>query len=87
MAKLGVLANTVYHQTGSGPDNDAKEAYALHCHLIHCGVVNTIVWLRLEPKHSHNLSDCCRGMVQEELRPHRGTGGECIAQWDSHGRD
>eukprot|EP00965_Chrysotila_dentata_P220311 6191703-Pleurochrysis_carterae.AAC.2 len=85
LAERGMLGDNVYRQTDSGPDNDAKETHALHCHLVHCGVVNKIVWLRLIPKHSHNLADRYHGMVKEKVCPNREVGGGCMAPWDMEG--
>lgn len=53
--------------------------------LIHYGVVNKIVWIRLGPKHSHNLANRANSMVEEDIWPHTGVGGECMAPWDYEG--
>ena len=79
---MGLLGDTLFRQTDSGSDNDAKEAHALHVHLVAVGVVQKIVWIRLRPKHSHNLADRVNSMVKEQIWPQRGTGGGCMAPWD-----
>eukprot|EP00965_Chrysotila_dentata_P022105 731651-Pleurochrysis_carterae.AAC.3 len=82
LAQIGKLGDTVYRQTDSGPDNDAKETHTFHCHLVRRRVVNKIVWLWVQPKHSHNLGDRYHGMVKEVVAPEVGSGGGCMAPWD-----
>ena len=81
-AQLGLLGDTLYRLTDSGPDNDAKAVHALHVQLVSQGVVQKLVWIRLRPKHSHNLADRLNSMVKEQIWPQRGTGGGCMAPWD-----
>ena len=69
-------------QTDSGPDNDSKETHAFHWLLIHMGVFQKIVWIRLKPHHSHNLSDRANSFHKEVMTPKRGTGGGCKAPWE-----
>ena len=78
------LGDEFDRQTDSGPDNDAKEAHALHWSLIHYGVLNRFVWIRLKPKHSHNFADRCNSMVKEVIAPKRNASdkGGCQAPWD-----
>ena len=80
--RLGHLGHTIYRCTDSGSDNDAKETHALHIQLISRGVLEKLVWVRLPPKHSHNLADRVNSMVKEQIWPQRGTGGGCKAPWD-----
>ena len=79
---MDLLGHTIYRCTDSGPDNDAKEAHALHVQLVSRGVIEKLVWLRLPPKHSHNLADRVNSMVKEQIWPQRGSGGGCMAPWD-----
>eukprot|EP00965_Chrysotila_dentata_P149262 4929684-Pleurochrysis_carterae.AAC.2 len=81
-AKLGKLGTTVVRQTDSGSDNDSRETHALHCALIHYGVVQKMIWIRLMPKHFHNLSDRVNSMVGEKIAPERGMGGGCDGPWE-----
>ena len=69
-------------QTDSGPDNDSKETHAFHWFLVHIGVFEKIIWIRLKPHHSHNLSDRANSMHKEVMTPKRGAGGGCQAPWD-----
>lgn len=68
-------------QTDSGTDNDSKETHFFHWILIHFGVLDKIIWIRLKPHHSHNLSDRVNSMVKEVMQPKRGAGGGCKAPW------
>lgn len=79
---MGLLGDTLFRQTDSGSDNDAKEAHALHVHLVSIGAVQKLVWLRLRPKHSHNLADRINSMCKEQIWPQKGSGGGCMAPWD-----
>ena len=46
------------------------------------GVFQKIVWIRLKPHHSHNLSDRANSFHKEVMTPKRGTGGGCKAPWE-----
>ena len=80
--KLGLLGHTLYRLTDSGPDNDAKESHAMHTQLVSMGCAQLLIWIRLMPKHSHNLSDRFNAMVKEQIWPHKGAGGGCKGPWD-----
>eukprot|EP00965_Chrysotila_dentata_P241385 6204249-Pleurochrysis_carterae.AAC.2 len=80
--QLGKLGSTIVRQTDSGSDNDSCDTHALHCALVHFGVVQKIVWIRLMPKHSHDLADRVNSMVGEKIDPIKGVGGVCDAPWD-----
>ena len=80
--ELGVLGTDLFRMTDSGGDNDARWAHALHIELVSIGAVNTLTWLRLMPKHSHNKCDRINSMVKEQMWPTSGTGGGCMAPWD-----
>ena len=72
----------VAYQTDSGSDNESKYTHAFHWLLVHLGVVNKIIWLRLAPHHSHNLADRVNSMVKEVMVPKRGGGTGVKAPWD-----
>ena len=83
MEELGKLGTEIVRQTDSGPDNDAKETHAFHATLVHYGVVNRIVWVRLAAKHSHNFADRANSMLKEQIVPKRGDHQHgCLAPWD-----
>eukprot|EP00965_Chrysotila_dentata_P171668 5665482-Pleurochrysis_carterae.AAC.2 len=63
--QLRQLGDTIYRQIDSGPDNDGCETHALHAMFVHHGVVDKVVGLRLQPKHSHNLADRGNSMLKE----------------------
>ena len=46
----------------------------MHWCLIHFGVLNKLIWLRLSPHHSHNQADRANSMVKEVMVPKRGSG-------------
>ena len=55
----------VFPQTDSGSDNESKYTHAFHWFLVHTGVVNKVIWIRLSPHHSHNMADRANSMVKE----------------------
>ena len=77
------LGEVAIRLTDSGPDNDARVTHEFHASLIHYGALQKLIWIRLEPKHSHNLADRMFSMIKEILWPRSGalTGG-CAAPWD-----
>jgi len=76
------LASHHVRLTDSGPDNDTATTHAFHWSLIHFGVMNSLLWIRLLPKHSHNFADRVNSMVKEKIWPKRGAGGGFRAPWD-----
>ena len=83
MHDLGKLGTEAVRQTDSGPDNIAQETHALNISLISRGIFNKITWIRLMPKHSHNLSDRMNSLLKEVIEPKRGTHSQgCMAPWD-----
>lgn len=76
------LASHHVRMTDSGPDNDTAATHAFHWALVHFGVLNSLLWIRLPPKHSHNFADRVNSMVKERIHPKRGSGGGFRAPWD-----
>ena len=64
-------------QTDSGSDNESKDTHAFNWCLIHFGVINKLIWLRLQPHHSHNIADRANSMVKAVMMP-KGGGGAGI---------
>ena len=54
----------------------------MHTQLVSRGTCQKLIWIRLMPKHSHNLSDRFNAMVKEQIWPNKGAGGGCMAPWD-----
>ena len=81
-AEKGKLGKHVYRQTDGGSDNECKETHAFHHALVSCGAVESLTWLQLRPKHSHNKCDRYNSMVKEAIWPTRGLGGGVDAPWD-----
>jgi hypothetical protein len=71
-----------FAQTDSGSDNESKETHIFHWCLVHFGVVDKLIWIRLKPHHSHNLSDRANSMLKEVMVPKRGAGLGVKAPWD-----
>eukprot|EP00965_Chrysotila_dentata_P172736 5700441-Pleurochrysis_carterae.AAC.1 len=69
---MGTLGSIVYRQTDGGSDNDAIVTHIFHWLLVHMGVVEKVVWLRLKSKHSHNYADRGFSMIKEKLWGKRG---------------
>jgi hypothetical protein len=84
LKRMGLLAPEQIRQTDSGPDNDAAATHAFHCSLIHWGAMKRMAWIRLHPKHSHNLADRYNAMIKEVVQPRSGASdqGGCNAPWD-----
>jgi len=84
MECVGKLGEVIIRLTDSGPDNDALVTQEFNCSLIHYGVCQKLIWIRLEPKHSHNLADRVHSMVKEIIKPRSGahSSGGCAAPWD-----
>eukprot|EP00965_Chrysotila_dentata_P256950 6212728-Pleurochrysis_carterae.AAC.1 len=81
--ELGKLGDTIYRQTDGGSDNDAIITQVFHWFLVHMGVVNKVVWIRLKSKHSHNFADRTFSMIQAKLWGKNGKGGKgCASPWD-----
>eukprot|EP00965_Chrysotila_dentata_P203929 6182032-Pleurochrysis_carterae.AAC.4 len=80
--ELGTLGSVVYRQTDGGSDSDAVITHVLHWLLVHMGVVDKIVWIRLKSKHLHSLCDRTFSMLMEKLWGKRGTGPGCADPWD-----
>jgi len=83
MSRQGTLGDVFIRLTDSGPDNDALVTHQVHASLIHYGVFQQVIWVRLEPKHSHNMSDRTFSMIKETVWPRSGAlEGGCAAPWD-----
>eukprot|EP00965_Chrysotila_dentata_P135301 4473740-Pleurochrysis_carterae.AAC.3 len=80
--ELAKLGEVVYRQTDGGSDNDAIVTHVMHWLLVHMGVVEKVVWLRLKSKHSHNLADRVFSMIWEKLWGKKGTGCGCKSPWE-----
>eukprot|EP00965_Chrysotila_dentata_P206634 6183650-Pleurochrysis_carterae.AAC.1 len=81
--EMGKLGKVIYRQTDGGSDNDAVVTHLFHWLLVHMGVVDTVVWIRLKSKHSHNICDRVNSMLKERIWP-KGGGlyGGCMSPWE-----
>jgi len=83
MSKSFTLGDVTVRLTDSGPDNDSLCTHQFHCSLVHYGALNRLIWIRLEPKHSHNVADRVHSMIKEILWPRSGAlEGGCASPWD-----
>ena len=67
------------------PDNDAATTHGFHFSLVYHGCVQNLNWIRLLPKHSHNMADRTFAMYKEQVVPGKGgkTTSGCGAPWDA----
>ena len=72
IVEMGAVGEVVHRLTDSGPDNECASTHALNCTVVHVGATNRLRWLRLHPKHSHNLADRYNAMVKQQMWPQGG---------------
>lgn len=82
LAQLSKLPHSFVRMSDGGPDNCAATTHAFHWLAVHLGIFQRLEWIRLPPKHSHNMCDRTYSMIKEVIHPKRGTGGGCDAPWD-----
>jgi hypothetical protein len=85
IVEMGAVGEVVHRLTDSGPDNECASTHALNCTVVHVGATNRLRWLRLHPKHSHNLADRYNAMVKQQMWPQGGVGGGCNAPFEMEG--
>eukprot|EP00965_Chrysotila_dentata_P063092 2090347-Pleurochrysis_carterae.AAC.1 len=76
----------IVRQTDGGSDNVAWVTHAIHFTLVKVGAFDEVVWIRLEPGHSHNPQDQTFATTKSIFLPFRGGGTGCASPFEMEAR-